>query len=59
MIFQKMFINIQLSKSFRRVLQGRLFSMRIKEMLVIHGIFVDNTNTLSITCAPLARLLVS
>ena len=33
--------------------------MRIKEMLVIHGIFVDNTITLSITCAPLARLLVS
>lgn len=33
--------------------------MRIKEILVIQGIFVDNTNALSITCALLARLLVS
>ena len=33
--------------------------MRIKEILVIQGIFVDNTNALSITRAPLARLLVS
>ena len=42
-----MFISIQLSKSFRQVLPGRLFSMRIKEILVIQGIFVDNTNALS------------
>lgn len=33
--------------------------MRIKEILVIQGIFVDNTNSVSLTCAPLVRLLVN